>query len=330
MLIEQAFYHLPEILVGSKYPTQDYESGIVSAFCLALLQQLNGRNALNPLSFLHTEKPYKDKQQSWTDDNGAARYLRADLHFDSHRLEAGNKRLAAYGWRHSNWLEAKFFRAYDAQGKPARSTNQAVQTAALLADVLRLAALGRREIGKDVLSFSSRYLLHVYLREISEHLCIERNTTAAARAANPVLPKRVSRAWLQTLTSPGHQSKVSIRIGDETKTIRKNINSNLNDVTLEFAAENLVIKPTLQSEDDAVFACYLSRLTEFKVTFDGHTWGIGPDRKEIKSSDNAYEAIREHVGKYINTKGDVEQHQPEDDEPEPAAEEPAQNGNAAN
>src|SRR5690606_13691789 len=175
------------------------------------------------------------------------------------RLASGNKRMAAYGWRHSNWLEAKFFRAFDKDGNPKRSTNQAIQTAALLADLLRLSALGRREIGKDDMGFSSRYLLHVYLREVADHLCMDRNPPKAERVEGAEKPKGQQREWISALITPGRQNPVTIRIGDETKTIRKSINPHLNDITLQFGAENLVITPSETHKNEAVFACILTR-----------------------------------------------------------------------
>jgi hypothetical protein len=63
MLIEEAFFSLPEILHGSGYQTQSYESGIVSALTLSLLQVLNGRNAPRVRSHLNIHKD-RDLSQS--------------------------------------------------------------------------------------------------------------------------------------------------------------------------------------------------------------------------------------------------------------------------
>jgi hypothetical protein len=108
VLIEQAFFHLPEILHGSGYTLQEYEAGIVGALSLSVLQVLNGRNATNPISYLHQEKLYREKGVY----QGASvpRYLRADLRVKAYELKTGNKRLAQYGWRDYKWLEAKFLR----------------------------------------------------------------------------------------------------------------------------------------------------------------------------------------------------------------------------
>ena len=108
MLIEQALFSLPEVLTGGGYPKQDYEGGIVAALGQSLLQELNGRNAVNPLSHLIAERLYL--KTGFAGANGKKRYLRADLHLNLKPLRLGTKRLSGFGWRHSNWIEAKFFR----------------------------------------------------------------------------------------------------------------------------------------------------------------------------------------------------------------------------
>lgn len=313
MLIEQAFLQLPEVLVGSGYPTQDYESGIVAAMSLSLLQQLNGRNVQNPLSLIQLEKPFRARRGHWLAEDGKKRYLRADLHLNSYEIAVGNPRLSAYGWRHSNWMEAKFFRSYDSKGKPKKSSNQPLHTADLLADLLRILILVRREVAKkDEKIYTGRYLLHVYLRRLSDHLCVERNIPIGEQV--PDGPKRRMRPWLAGITTPGIQPKVEFRIGDETKTIRDKLNSNLNDVVIEFVAENYVVQPTEVDGDIPIYVCHLTRINSFKISLGADSWGVTPNREEIESSDGAYSRIRDHVGKYINIKGAVEELEPSEDE----------------
>lgn len=97
MLIEQAFFSLPEILHGSGYQTQSYESGIVSALALSLLQVLNGRNVPNPIGCMQSERLYR--RDGLYSVGGQARYLRADLFANVDRLYVANKRLSQYGSR---------------------------------------------------------------------------------------------------------------------------------------------------------------------------------------------------------------------------------------
>lgn len=327
MIIEQAFYQLPEILVGSGYPSQDYESGIVAALSMSLLQQLNGRNIQNPLSLIQMEKPFRENRAYWKDADGKKRYLRADLHFNSYPIAAGNPRLSKYGWRHSNWIEAKFFRSTDSKGNPCKSSNQAVNTADLLADLLRIMILVRRQVSKkDGKVFSGRYLLHVYLRQLSDHLCLQRNVPTDRQTNNG--EKRETRPWLAAITNPGRQPRTSLRLGDETETIKKGLNKNLNDVTIEFSSENFVITPATEDSVTPNYVCHLTRIDEFTVTYGADHWGVGPDRKEIESSAGAFTRIRDHVGSHIKTKGVTEAVEPTIDESNDDMEESETNGEA--
>ncbi len=56
MLIEQAFFSLPEVLHGTGYQSQSHDFGIVSALTLSLLQVLNGRTVPNPIGCLQSER----------------------------------------------------------------------------------------------------------------------------------------------------------------------------------------------------------------------------------------------------------------------------------
>lgn len=58
MIIEQAFVSLPELLLGNHYAVQDYEAGIVGVLSMAILQELNGRNAVHPIQHLQAERRY--------------------------------------------------------------------------------------------------------------------------------------------------------------------------------------------------------------------------------------------------------------------------------
>src|ERR1039457_333080 len=106
MILEQAFFALPEVLHGSGYQQQDYESGLVSALSQAVLQVLNGRNVPNPIACIQNERLYRPNGLYHGLDQ--PRYLRADLFLDVSRLHVANRRLSQYGWRHRIWIEAKF------------------------------------------------------------------------------------------------------------------------------------------------------------------------------------------------------------------------------
>lgn len=99
MLFEQAFMSLPEFLTGLPYQEFDYEGTLMSAFSMAVLQELNGRNINNPISCLRSEVTYP-----------AAPGKRADLHLDLEAMNILTPALNQYGIRRHNWLEAKYFK----------------------------------------------------------------------------------------------------------------------------------------------------------------------------------------------------------------------------
>src|SRR5690349_8085630 len=156
MLIEQAFFNLPEILVGSGYAKQHYEAGVVSALSLAILQELNGRNASNPISNLVAERRFSDEIER----------LRVDLHVRLDRLYSGSKDYSEFGFRHSNWIEAKFFRL--GKGNPPSTQN----LGAVVADIFRLVALVPIEkVNENTnLTITGRYFLHAYRGDPLKHL----------------------------------------------------------------------------------------------------------------------------------------------------------------
>ncbi len=300
MLFEQAFYYLPEIMAGANYPAQDYEGGIVGAYTMALLQALNGRNINNPISRIKLEHPFRSIAPFFYGPTGKRRYLRADLHLNIGKIGTGSKRLAAYGWKHSNWLEAKYFRAFDSAGAAVASKSQAKNTASLLADLLRLTCLVPLEQVKGK-SISGRYLLHVYTKEISDHIR-ERNIGG----------KRQIRPWVKAITEPGRNNLATFSISNETKSVLKEIGDPLKDVEIQLTSSNLVITPDFNIPSSANIMCILSRIVDFQITYDKYTWELRSDGTSFQSHTTSYEKISKFVAKNIGLKGKTEEQKPID------------------
>jgi hypothetical protein len=186
MLIEQAFMSLPEIMLGAGYARQEYEAGIVSAFSLAILQELNGRNVTKPISCMCAEKKYLEKGRS----------LRADLHLNLSHTYTGSHALSKFGYRFSNWIEAKYFRK--TKGTPPSTKNLGM----LAADIIRLMVLP--PLGTKERSSTGRYLLHVYQGDPLRHI----NPKRKARGA----PDRV---WPTKLVQAGTQIVESLELDQE-------------------------------------------------------------------------------------------------------------------
>lgn len=306
MITEQALLHLPEILTGSGYPEQHYESGIVSAFSLALLQSLNGRNVPNPISCLQTEKPFRGRVGWPRPEPETPRFLRADLNVRLHQMKVGSKRLAAYGWRHDNWIESKFFRG--------ASPNKQVNTGSLLADLLRLLALvpsysTRKFPGHET---TGRYLLHVYEGlDLSRYHQMKKQIGGGSEV----------RKWLAPLLTTGRSRCDSILLSDyEAGGILGEINANLGELQIEFDATTFQVEPTVDLGGDYTqYTCVLSRIDAFKLTRGQSSLQVCADRSVIEtpSKDQVTAEIREHVGRWISTKASgVEAKQPDEDDVE--------------
>ncbi|NMT03595.1 hypothetical protein HKB22_01435, partial [Vibrio parahaemolyticus] len=86
MIFEQAFMALPEFLTGTPFKRYQFEGTVVTAFSMAVLQELNARNVPNPVSLLRSEVAYPIDIAK-----------RADLHIDLTNLNIFNEELESYG-----------------------------------------------------------------------------------------------------------------------------------------------------------------------------------------------------------------------------------------
>lgn len=306
MIIEQAFCSLPEILLGRGYSRQDYEGGIVSAYTLALLQELNGRNVNNPISCLCAERLYDKKP--FTSARGEPRHLRADLHVRLDSVGAGTAALSAYGWRHSNWIEAKFFRPPEA-GTAATTSNAGL----LFADLIRLICLPPIEVPRrkngplpsvtDPNSgtvsydriYTGRYLMHIYEGPVDDLVTVKRNKTKTARAGE--------RLWLRKLISRGPQeiSAQELSIDDEGDTFLGVVSKWLQSLDISCAVTNVIVEPLKAANGGGPnYHCILTRIDSFRVEgLPPDSWQVTSGRKAVEGTAGAYERIRAFVGGHI-------------------------------
>lgn len=260
MLIEQAFFSLPEVLHGSGYQSQSYESGIVSALTLSLLQVLNGRNVPNPIGCLQSERLYRT--DGVYEQGGKPRYLRADLFANVDRLFVANKRLSQYGWRHHLWLECKFLRGQAGEEGNTHATNKSPATGGILADLLRLALLIPEKANS---TSSSRYFLHVYDADPRFYLTLR------------------GRPWCKSLVAVGEQQIHLSDLDKEPSTIKKSIGE-LPGLDVKLKVTNFHAGP-LHVEHRPVYWCWLTRIDKVEATLGEHTVTIDTDRK-ITQSEN--------------------------------------------
>ena len=216
----------------------------MSAFSMAVLQELNGRNINNPISCLRSEVIYP-----------AAPGKRADLHLDLEAMNILTPALNQYGIRRLNWLEAKYFRLNSA-GNP--TVDRVKVMLLLLKDLIRLACYPPE---KDLPnSQASRYLLHAYQGVPTAHIAEKKNSARGAVG--------FTRSWVKKIRVPGLQTVDQIHASQEVGQFNAVIGAGLRGLEFEFSLTTFAYEPGVPGNN--VYWCYLSRLEDFKVTLAGN------------------------------------------------------------
>src|SRR5689334_18627892 len=144
MILEGAFYKLPEILLSTFKPRHQYEGTLAGHYAMALLVELNSRNIGSPQVRIHLEHPYDVEEKP---------FHRADVYIDLRGLFPTT--LEPYGTVEHNWVEAKYFVSL------ARSVKQnARKNVALITQDLMRLCLNTPEPRTSTRD-SARYLLVV-------------------------------------------------------------------------------------------------------------------------------------------------------------------------
>lgn len=332
MLIESAFQYLPEILCGSSYQAQRFEAGITNAFSLALLQELNARNVPNPLGALSVELLYSNKifTHPYTNE---PKYDRCDLYVDLMALNVTNDKLDRFGWRHRNYMEAKFFRA--------SNRNITTNPADLMTDILRLCCLVRPqriaydrwvEAVKNAKSLGQpppeqrvfvpyeeknsdnsryeglcvgRYLLHVYLGNVRDYMQTNARpwavgiTTSGSRKLTVELAKKGER------TIEGRTNRRGVRAPDRTenpnepRTYKNRLGHALTTGTLEVEITNRVIEQH-DLDGHESYTCVLTRIDAFKLELNDWSYAETRDRVGIEGHPGDWKRINGFVGSHLN------------------------------
>lgn len=247
MLIEQAFMALPEFLTGAPFKKYQNEGTVVTAFSMAVLQELNSRNVLNPVAALREEVNYPSAS-SW----------RADLHLDLAGMKIFTPELSSYGYYQNNWLEAKYSRLNE-KGTP--TVTNIVTTFLLLKDVIRICALPPDSIA-GTNSESGRYLLHAYQGGPMNYFTLNRNSGG----------KRAQRSWINSLLTPGVQSINTLGIGLESGgTFEKQIGKNAKYIEVSLKVTNLAHIP--KSINERAYYIVLTKVDDFSVKIGNRSMG---------------------------------------------------------
>ena len=262
MIIEQAFVALPELLLGNYYAVQEYEAGIVGVLNMAILQELNGRNVGHPIQHLQAERRYNPALQR-----------RVDLYVNTRRLMVANRRLGNYGWRHHNWVEAKFYRNKSSVQRHA--TNKAMYQGQLIADLIRLTCLVPLTLGDR--DSNGRYFLHVYDDEPKYYLAYQ------------------DRPWVKALHQAGRQDIVIEQLAGESGTAKSQFGEGLQELQIQATVTNLVNFPVATPDAVTHYWCVLTRFDAFSVTLNHSSFQIHANRVTWENQPGAYAHIANTV-----------------------------------
>ena len=161
MIIEGAFFKLPDYFLSKDDASQYYESYLISYFTLAIFLELQNRGVNNPFLNIQMDKPYPKEKNK-----------RVDIYVNIPWLSAEKVRSSAegYGIFKENWIEVKFFGGKgSAKGKQTKTEN----IGAILNDILRLKFYAPWNSG--------RYCLIGFNRKPEEYLAFYKKKTKERR-----------------------------------------------------------------------------------------------------------------------------------------------------
>ncbi len=243
MIIESAFYKLPELLLEHRFPKKQYEATLVNYFALAIHQELNARNVSSPTGRIHVDIPY--------DDFGSGSPGRADLYIDLNALYEGLHH-HLYGMKSNNWLEMKFFAGVGRQKGSQTTTENA---AYIILDLLRLCLFVKemRSKGRD----HGRYALLAFNRHPKEHLAFSRQSGTGDKR---------KRRWIESLLAPGF-NEVRFELREEPTSFRKALTLPKESLEVSVRTNTCAIQPA-SVPSPFLYWLYLVRVVDFKIRLD--------------------------------------------------------------
>lgn len=247
MIIEGAFFKIPEILIESRAPGDQYEGTLVSQLAMAVLLELNARNIQQPLHRVHIERPYPTPPDQRHPG-------RADLYVNLDEIypTSLDNPFAEYGIKPHNWLEAKLFARI---GERAGSETKTSNAGDIALDLIRLCLFVPESTWG--IGLNARYFLVVSDRNPSEYVALSR------RSPNP--PRR---KWLEALISPG-VSDLTIALSEEPRSfqsaIRSEVDTFLTDLVVQLRTSCIQFAPITASASNSYFGS-LVRILGFRVS----------------------------------------------------------------
>jgi len=205
MIVEGAFYKLPDYFLSEDIPQLSYEGQLVSYFTLAIFLELQNRGIANPFLNIQLEKRYSKV-------NPKAKNKSVDIFVNIPWLESlsseSKKALTAnyYHIFRENWVEVKFFGGIErAEEREKQGGKKEVETTtenvgSILSDLLRLKSYLPLNCGK--------YFLVGFNRSPKKYLAFRK------------------RDYLKQLFKPGTH-EIEFEVSKEPKSLKEKLSEDL-------------------------------------------------------------------------------------------------------
>ena len=236
MIVENAFLKLPELLTSYLDHGDAFEATVVHLLATAIHMELNSRNIPRPFEHVYSEKPYPARGE-----DGKA--IRVDLFVDLQGAVLITSRMALYGTREQNWIEAK---AFLSSTRAASTPTKTVNAGKLLRDLLRLCLLPQELPGSA--RQNGRYMLIVSDKKTSDYFAMK------------------DRKWLSDLFSEG-VTDIEVDLSEEPNSLRGGVGPGFiqtHDLRLNLKLHNLAFEPSNENPPP-VYWGYLLRISYFQI-----------------------------------------------------------------
>ncbi len=226
MIIENAFYKIPEILMSYDNIDDGYEGNIVNLLMTAIVLEFNIRNVDTPLKLIRNEKVY-----SGNDAQRCDMYVSYENLFDE-------RFLTKYSLYKNNYIEAKYFGGINRNlGNEDKTSNAGY----VIYDIYRLLQNTNRDDGK--------YFFVIFNDAPEKYLAFNR------RAING----QETREWLQNLFQDGSHN-ITFDLNVEPQTMKNCFRNIVNEnIRIDFQSQTISIKP-INPETREAFWCYLIKV----------------------------------------------------------------------